>query len=176
MIAIDSHKTKSPSLIEGTRPLGLMPRYAGAFHTGSKCPCGSLWNWRPSSRNVHSTHHVLDTSTLPKSVRLEPILFSEGHSWKVEARFGKYLSRIAPSVQTHSESTGTRSSLARMAFARSAGGPRTPALTRARNGHTDRLQETPSATTDRTGTGKTGPHGEGSRDFACRFCAPSRPS
>src|SRR5262249_46051376 len=71
LIAMDSHNTKSPSLIEGTRPLGFIDLYSGLFSAESvNDSIRSFRNGRSSSRHIQATHQLRLTSMFPYKVNL----------------------------------------------------------------------------------------------------------
>src|SRR5215813_11750045 len=69
LIAMDSHNTKSPSLIEGTRPLGFIDLYSWLLSAGSTdASVRSFRNGSSSSRHIQATHQLRFVSIFPYRV------------------------------------------------------------------------------------------------------------
>src|SRR5262249_21342832 len=69
LIAMDSHNTKSPSLIEGTRPLGFIDLYSWLLSAGSTdASVRSFRNGSSSSRHIQATHQLRFASVFPYRV------------------------------------------------------------------------------------------------------------
>src|SRR5215831_3011392 len=69
LIAMDSHNIKSPSLIEGTRPLGFIDLYSWLLSAGStNASVRSFRNGRSNSRHIQATHQLRLASMFPYRV------------------------------------------------------------------------------------------------------------
>src|SRR5215470_8767578 len=87
LIAMDSHNMKSPSLIEGTRPLGFIDLYSWLLSAGSTyASVRSFRNGRSSSRHIQATHQLRLASVFPYRVNFVIIAPQFSRARLVEAR------------------------------------------------------------------------------------------
>src|SRR5512147_2739164 len=66
MMLFDSHSTKSPSLMVGTRPLGFMAAYSGSLLPPNLPPQSRRSNCTPSSPQHQRTFCTLEESVRPQ--------------------------------------------------------------------------------------------------------------